>query len=208
MFARSRLLISVALFFSVLAHAEMATADTKPAMTLVVPRRRRVVKLAQDLCRLRGLTLICYQGNAATTDPVLHVFDRDGWRQIDLVQYQSEMPAKLVVIGDSRTVPAALLDETILPADVSRIETLDSAAIVSDLARKLDLSLREQKWLAKQHGLTITDANAGRRAYGRRGAATRAEELPPAYPERPVLDLEEDAPFEKGMEEEMRPEDK
>jgi hypothetical protein len=222
MFTRSRSIISAILLLLpvlVCGDSAFAAGTNAASLTLTVPRRRRVIKLARDLARLRDMKVVCYQSKIDAKTPTIHLFKDGKWKQTDLKHYDAMVSGRLVVIGDSKTVPTVLLADKYQAATTWRVETLDVATIVTNLADKLDLNSREVKWLAGRHGLKISETKAPRRKYGRPDGSTKKkkakkkskkkesaktdDDLPPpgSYPSKPTLEEIDDEPeFEKGME--------
>jgi len=146
-----------------------AIAAKGPATVLVIPARQRVVTLVQDVYKLRTLSVVCYQGAVDAAEPLIHKWDGNAWQKVTIDDFRATLPERVVLVGNAKSLPAALVDAASRCENTSKIETFDTTTITAELAKLLDFNTREISWLAKRNALTVVDKNEDRRRYGRYG---------------------------------------
>ena len=150
-------------------------AREKPSL-LVVPARKRVVKLAFDMARMRSVFLVSYQQGDDDATPFMHIWDssRRQWLQTDIERYReavhfSVTPETVFLLGTPKEFPAALQDASGWAKNIVRMENLSPAELVNELNDHMHFSSREWRELARNHSLKLDDRNTLRRRYGRYG---------------------------------------
>lgn len=144
-----------------------ALAAREPATVVVTPARERVVQLVQDLCRLRDLQVVSYQGAAGSADPVLHKWDGKTWKRITVEEFQATLPQRVVLIGDQKSLPSVLVEAATRSEDTRGIQTFDVTSILIAVSKLFDLSHSEMSALASRNGVVIVDKNEDLRRYGK-----------------------------------------
>ena len=145
------------------------TQDKKSAC-LIVPARLRIIQMAFDMTRLRSVNIVAYRGPVDSKEPVLYWWTGSEWRYISIDDFCENRvlkinPSRIVFIGDSQILPSVLVECVTWCSNVEIIETLNIADLINSFDRWFKFSSREWKWLARRHGLTLVDINAGRRAF-------------------------------------------
>lgn len=192
---------------SAFAWGQAIPAAGREKITVTIPARQRVVALMQDVCRLRSITLVSYQGSVVDTAPSLHMWDGSRWNPVSVDGYGRLCDgAKVLVVGNDDTLPGVVLEASgVKPV---RIDGLDVSVIVNQLKTEMRLTAREITWLADRNGMTAKDNNAYRRRWGKYGKPGDKPQVsqPPAAAEEESL--ESDADTVKGaVEEPVVPED-
>ena len=168
------------LVVSLLCDTAAAASKSKTTSLALIPARRRVVKLFQDVCRIRRVTLISYQSQADGQDPTLHAWNGHAWAATSLMDLaDSPSSTQTILVGGQAILPSALVDATGDMEGRLILESMDIVSLITSLASTMDFSTRELKWLAKRHGMTITDLNAERRKYGRYGKPGAKQSIMP-----------------------------
>jgi hypothetical protein len=208
-------------------------AEATPKYVVAVPARRKTVSLLHDLYRIAPISAIAFRGSPDSANPSLYKWDGSGWIQVTAEEFRSFSSDAIVLVGDDNVIPAALVELSSAGGEPYRAKTLDIASLIRDLSKVLELSPQEITWLAKRHGLAVSDSNAERRRYGRWGkpGATKTDtpdedtlrfEVPeepllppiePSFPEKgktqkpAAKEVEEAEPaaFEKGMSDDLPP---
>ena len=168
------------LVVSLLCDTAAAASKSKTTSLILIPARRRVVKLFQDVCRRRRVTLISYQSQADGQDPILYEWNGHAWATTSLMDLADNLSStQTILVGNQATLPTALLDATRNIEGRQILESLDIVSLITSLDAAMDFNSRELKWLAKRHGMTITDLNAERRKYGRYGKPGEKQSVMP-----------------------------
>ncbi|MEI6809253.1 MAG: hypothetical protein WCN95_11085 [bacterium] len=144
-----------------------ALAAKEPATVIVAPARERVVQLVQDMFRLRELQMVSYQSTSGSADPVLYRWNGKTWKRITVEEFQATLPQRVVLIGDQKSLPAALVEASSRSEDTRGIQTFDVTAILSALSKLFDLSHSEMTALASRNGVVVVDKNEDLRRYGK-----------------------------------------
>lgn len=167
-------LLGMTFVLMALAGQELIAGAATPSTILVLPARRRMVELANQVARIKDVGLVAYNNNPASTEPLIHVWNGSEWLAISAADYatgnfMSGEPRHLILLGDSATLPEVLSANPTWCADVRRITFLDTSALLNELNKTLKFTPRQWKWLARLNGLILTDKNVERRRYGRWG---------------------------------------
>lgn len=162
--------LATALVCMTAAAAGRAAEEKWPSTLVFMPARLRIVALMQDVYKLRTITLVSYQGDVKK-EPFMHKWDGAAWKQVTLDDFRADgaMAERIVIIGDSSTVPAAITDFSAQCENVQAVESLDATVVTSALEKSMQLVPSEVKWLAKRNKLEVVDRNADLRRYGRWG---------------------------------------
>ena len=173
-------------------------AAGEPARTLlVVPARSAVIQLAFGVAGMRPVYLVAYDTRMAASGYVLHSWDetKQDWERTSLEAFRSgslfaEAPARVVLVGSDRDIPAEVAAAAAAIGNVQRVPSLLIKDMVNALNGSLNFTVAEWKWLAKEYGLQLRDLNEGRRRTGRYGSQAAGRQPPPAVetPEVPVTD--------------------
>jgi hypothetical protein len=161
----------VAVFVALDVLAGVAT----PATIIVMPARRRMVELANQITRIKDVGLVAYSSSPTSAEPLIHIWNGTEWLPISVADYaagafMSGEPKHLFLLGDSSTLPEALSANPAWCSDVHRITELGVASLLNEMNKTLKFTPRQWEWLAKQNRLILTDKNVERRRYGRWGA--------------------------------------
>lgn len=148
---------------------------------IIIPARYRTVALAQDLGKLRNITVVSFQEKMSAGKLLMHEWKNRAWARIsaDELAGMSSI-SEVIVVGDDSTIPPAIWDATKNMGELWRVQTLNAGELVDRLSKILKLKPRELEWLAPRHGLTLVDKNAERRRYGKYGKTGKATPTPPA----------------------------
>jgi hypothetical protein len=160
---------------AVMIAMESLAGEATPSTIIVMPARRRMVELANQIARIKDVGLVAYNSSPTSTEPLIHIWNGTEWLPISTTEYaagafMSGEPKHLLLLGDNNTLPAALSANPTWCADVHRISSLEIAPLLNEMDKTLKFSARQWKWLAKLNGLVLTDQNVDRRRYGRWGA--------------------------------------
>lgn len=165
----------------------VAVTATSAEWTLVVaPARYSVLQAMFDVARRRPVVLVSYQGDAAENQPTLHAWNGEEWVAISLrdlaeVRFLTAVPTRVVLVGDEKTLPAAIADAAAWCPRTLAVPALDTPTLISEIGRILDFSRDDWTWFAARYRLELNDRNAPARAaswYQRRENAPPPVELP------------------------------
>ncbi len=156
------------------------------AFTLIVaPARYSVIQVAQDVLQRAPAVLVSYQGDAASSEPLLHAWNGREWVQMSMKDYREvsflqRTPDQVVLIGGPDVLPQSLVDASSWASRVERVSDLTTGALVNEFGRVLNWRDSEWQWFAKRYNLTLTDEAAPRRH-------TSWYDQPGPLPDRPDL---------------------
>jgi hypothetical protein len=149
------------------APSAMARGNLSKTLTvLVIPSRYTTVQVGMDMIQRHYVVLVAYQGEAATSNPALHVWDGKAWRPLSLDQfrqstYLKSAPGRIIMVGDDATLPTVLAEAA---GEASRIvmgvASQDTTAVINSLGKVLSFRRSEWDWFAKRYGLELSDENA------------------------------------------------
>lgn len=209
MLIRCRCFISVVALVLVLSSVSM-TAETRESTLLVIPARHTIMQLSLDIAGLRPVSLVAYEGNAASIDPLMHIWNGKTreWVRTGIEEYASAdifeiRPQRIILIGNDNDLPSLLIEASFWCADVKRIPTLNIMTLVNTLNESLEFTPREWKWLARRYKLKLKDLNAERRRYGRYGKPGEKRKVPmprAVEPEAPLVLILPEPEEVKGIE--------
>ena len=171
------------ILFSVMTFIGSALAAT-PATVLVVPARLRVVELAFQVAQLKDIGIVSYNSAPNLTQPLIHVWTGSQWEPITVEDYiggtfMTGKPDRLILLGDSTTLPERMTADPAWCSKTYKIATLDTASLVNQFGRILQFTPGQWEWLADRNGLSLTDRNSERRRYGRWGAPGKEKDALP-----------------------------
>jgi hypothetical protein len=146
----------------------MRGSSSRGYTLIVAPARYSVLQVAFDLVRRHSSVLVSYQGEGATPEPRLHVWNGTEWVKLTMTDYREvnflqSPPARTVLIGDQQTLPAVLVDASTWSPEVVHITALETSALVNEFGRLLNFNAAEWKWFASRYNLELRDENAERR---------------------------------------------
>lgn len=158
------------LFFLTVVSGSSIEANKPKSVMLIVPARLRMIELAFDIRYLRDSLIMSYRGNVDTKEPLLHAWSGNNWSYIPFQDFADNVflttPAQQVIlIGDARSVPKALIKAMSWCPDATRIETYNISKIINRLDDVLHFDKSEWQWLTKRYNLTLIDLNKDKRAY-------------------------------------------
>ncbi len=135
----------------------------------IVPARYSVLQVMFDIVKLRPSGLVSYQGGATTERPGLHAWNGQEWVRIGIDSlrdgsFAEVKPARIVLVGDAETLPAALVDaaQQLSPV-VMNWTGMDNASIVNSAGKLHKFTTREWSWIASRYNMQIRDSNTDRR---------------------------------------------
>jgi hypothetical protein len=159
--------ISVSAGSLFLSSLPAAAARERGIDLLVVPVKYTPLQVAFDTIKKRDLILVGYEGEATTSDPILHVWNGLEWIPITDEQFKSSTylslsPERIVLVGDDQSLPTVLVDaaKSNPSAKVLQIPHLDTASLLGSLGKVYDFNSREWKWFAARYKLELSDRNA------------------------------------------------
>ena len=148
-------------------------AANRPSLAtdiLVVPAHYTVLQVGFDTLNREGGVLVVYQGEAATAEPALHVWDGMDWIHISLDEfgtsaYLSGTLGRIIMVGDDTLLPGSLVDSAmgINSVKVLQIPTQDTAGLLNSLGKVYGFSSRDWEWYAGRYRLDLSDTNADMR---------------------------------------------
>ncbi len=168
-------LFGVMAIVAMMAGLELIAGVATPSTIIVLPARRRLVELANQIAHIKDVGLVAYNNNAASTELLLHSWNGMEWLPMSAANYStgsfmSGDPKHLILLGDSSTLPETLSATPTWCTNVQRITSLETSVLLNEMNATLKFSPRQWKWLAQLNGLVLTDKNVDRRRYGRWGA--------------------------------------
>ena len=172
-------------------------AETTPAegsTLMIVPARYRVLQLAFDMNWMKSVSIMSFRGDAKTAKPYLHLWTGSDWRHVGMEEFSSGLfmspsPATVILVGDSKTVPASLVEAIAWDCKTARLETLDVGELVNRLNSLLHFNDEELALLARRYNLNLDDIYAKERAVN--PYAIRRSELPLKAPAGEAVVMEE-----------------
>jgi len=178
--------IGVVLVASILLGGAEGRSELVRRSVMIVPPRPTIMKIAFDMVRLRGVSLVTYrESKKAGGSFVAYLWDASGRRWVDVAMNERgargvfDGASFVVAIGLDEGITGRLLEDAGWTGPVRGIPSMDIATIVNDLNASYDLSAREWRWLAARYRLQLKDLKYEQRRYGRYGP-------PGTSPKRPV----------------------
>lgn len=139
------------------------------AFTLIVaPARYSVMQVTQDVLRRMPAVLVAYQGDAQTTEPVLHAWNGQDWVPVTLkdfreVNFLQRLPERTILIGGDDVLPRVLLEAASWSPRIDRVSELGTGALINELGRLLQWKEEDWLWFARRYNLTLVDEAAALR---------------------------------------------
>jgi len=152
--------------FGSLAVLATATQLALAGGTVVVaPARINLIQVGMDLVARHGVTLVSYQGEAATAKPLLHVWNGKEWEYVALDAFQSgsflpSKPAQTLVIGDEKLVPEVLAPMSAWAGKLQKITNLATPDLLNSVGSALKFRADDWKWFATRYNMKSEDLNA------------------------------------------------
>ena len=153
--------------FGWLAAVLLVTSTTARAdgTLIVAPARINIIQVGMDLAARPGITLVSYQGEAATAKPLIHVWNGKEWDFIPLDAFQSgaflpTKPSQTLVIGDEKLVPEAFVPMATWAGKLQKIPTLDTPDLVNAAGAALKFRTEDWQWFATRYNMKVEDINA------------------------------------------------
>lgn len=174
---------------------------------LVVPERYNLLQVAFDLVEKRPIILVSYRGDATTTEPGLFAWSGQHWIHVSFDDYRRGEflradPTQVVIIGDTATVPASLVEASGWGGRVMNVPYMESDEVLNALGRTFEFSPREWRWFARRYNMEIEDLRADRptmswydhatemRRRQMQGMPTRVEPAPERMAPAPEIEAE------------------
>jgi len=132
---------------------------------IVAPSRYSVMQVMFDVIDHRSAVLVSYQGEAATANPLIHVWDGTAWNQLAMhdlreLSFVKKTPTRAILIGGDDLLPTSIRDALAWMPELVFIRQLDNAALINELGRVLKWSRSEWSWFSKRYNLTLEDEAA------------------------------------------------
>ncbi len=161
------------------------SAEAGKDVLMVIPARMRVLKLAFDMNWLRSVSVVSYQGDVKSDEPLLHLWSGSEWSYVSMADFVAgrflrSVPDSVVLVGDDEMLPAVLAENISWYCSVVRVETIDIADMINRLDLVFEFRENDWKWLAKRYGLILTDIYKDRRTIN--PYAMRRSQLPVEIP--------------------------
>ena len=148
-----------------------ALGATKGSATLlVVPARYSAIQVAFDMAQRFPVSIVSYQGDAATAVPVLHAWNGSEWVAVQVGDYEQGnflqvTPVRVVVVGDEKLAPPVLTSAaSVWCPEVLNIASVETAPLVNEMGKLFTFSRYDWDWFARRYNLTLQDENADRRS--------------------------------------------
>lgn len=166
-----------------LTDSSAMSARRPSAILVAAPARYTVIQIANDILEKRPAVLASYQ--ETTEGLFLHAWSGKSWFPITLEDFESASfmktpPNQIVIIGEAESQAASTLEQSSTSCPkVSRIETLQTDALLNKLGRTLNFSESEWEWFAKRYDcdLDILNEDEIRQSwYDQKGSEFRSRE--------------------------------
>ncbi|MDZ4199669.1 MAG: hypothetical protein U1E27_10350 [Kiritimatiellia bacterium] len=147
-----------------------AVAERGSETMFVVPARYGVIQVMMDVLRHRDITLISFQGEPTSDDPLLHVWNGREWTYLSTDDYRAahfgrSRPVRVVLVGDRTILPVTLASSASEWAEsVLNVDQMDPASLVNASGRVLSFTKSEWKWFARRYAMNLDDARAEQRS--------------------------------------------
>jgi len=135
---------------------------------VVAPARSSVVQVGVDLAARYGITLVTYQGEASTANPLIHIWNGSGWEFLPLNEFVegkflTEKPTQTLVIGDEKFVPEVFSPMTAWAGKLQKIPSLNTAEILTVTGQALKFRSEDWQWFSARYNMKVEDINASLR---------------------------------------------
>ena len=140
------------------------------ATLLVVPARYSVIQVAFDMAQRFPVSIVSYQGDASTAEPVLHAWNGAEWVAVAVADYEQGnflqvSPSRVVVVGDEKLAPPVLTSAaSVWCPQVVNVASVETAPLVNEMAKLFTFSRYDWDWFARRYNLKLQDENAERRS--------------------------------------------
>jgi hypothetical protein len=129
---------------------------------IVAPARYNVLQVMFDIVNRNPAVLVSYQGEAATENPALHVWDGASWNAIGMHELQElgflqRTPSRAILVGEDDLLPRTIRDSLAWLPEVAYVRELSHAPMLNEFGRILDWSSREWRWMARRYNLDLED---------------------------------------------------
>jgi hypothetical protein len=114
--------------------------------------------------------MVAYQGEAATPEPKLHVWDGTQWlfitfQDFSTSSYLRDPPSRVILVGDENSLPTSLIEAASETSPlVMNVPAQDAASLINTFGRALRFSGAEWQWFAGRYNLVLQDLNADARS--------------------------------------------
>ncbi len=144
-------------------------AAKAPSKRVVIPARRRLVNMMQDIHCVAKTEIVTYQGKITAKNPLLHTWSGKKWEEISISRFAATIPETVVLVGDRKLVPKAVARACAHARKLERQTTLDVSRLLKTLVSVRGIGRSNVQWVAKRNEIKLKDLNAYRRRYGRWG---------------------------------------
>ncbi len=132
---------------------------------VVAPARINLIQVGMDLVARHGVTLVSYQGEAATAKPLIHVWNGKEWDFVPLDAFQSgaflpAKPTQTLVIGDEKLVPEVLAPMSAWAGKLQKITNLATPELLNSVGAALKFRAEDWQWFATRYNMKAEDLNA------------------------------------------------
>lgn len=147
----------------------LASGRRPPDLVMVViPARYTVVQVAQDLARRHRAVVVSYEGQVATAEPRLQVWDGAAWHSVAFADYRDaiflrETPREVLLFGEEQELPTSLIAASSWAEHVWQIPGVQTADMVNAFGKVLRFDRNEWTWWTLRYKLDLDDANLGQR---------------------------------------------
>lgn len=145
-----------------------STAAWADGTVVVAPARISVMQVGMDLAARYGVTLVSYQGEASTANPLLHLWNGTSWEFLSLDEFVSgkflaAKPTQTLVIGDEKFVPEVFAPMSAWAGKLQKIPALGTADILNTAGQALKFRAADWQWFSARYNMKVEDLNTALR---------------------------------------------
>lgn len=176
-------LVLVPAFVFVCVSAWGRAPAPQPLTLLVIPERVNLVQVSFDVVDKRPVALVSYRRNRAG-ETILHAWTGSRWLPIEMAEYDQggflvRQPDRIVLVGDERLLPPAVVTQSQWGPMVLGIGATDTDEFLNQLGRLLEFTPGEWRWFASRYNMAIEDVSPPREHRSWYEQMTEARQLPP-----------------------------
>lgn len=216
MSAFKRCLWSVGVVLLMCGNVAARAPAPEPFTLIVIPERANLVQASFDLVAHRSVAVATYRKEPATDRLRLHGWTGEQWIPIATEEYEGGQfllrePERIILVGDDRLLPIALVQASDWGPLVMSVETLETDEYLNTMGQLFEFTASEWRWFARRYNMALEDQTPPRSRvswYDQMSAAHRQPQRRHAGDLPPTRDIEP-APvvsFEEPRREEDRPE--
>lgn len=141
------------------------TAAWAGGTVMVVPARTSVIQVGLDLVARYGVTLVSYQGEASTANPLIHLWNGTGWDFLPLDEFVAgkfltAKPTQTLVVGDDKFVPEVFAPMSVWAGKLQKIPALTTPEILNTAGQALKFRSEDWKWFSARYNMKVEDINS------------------------------------------------